>query len=102
VSDPGCSLTDLVRQVIREEIAKLGLTKPVVTARTMRLLKGLSVEELAHRAGVSAALIGKYENGQVKNIGSKNPGGLARIAEALGKSTEEYVQAIINGGQRNG
>jgi predicted ATPase/DNA-binding XRE family transcriptional regulator len=62
------------------------------TIRTMRLRAGLSQEELAERAGVSARAISDMERGLRKN---PRPETLRLLAEALGLDTEDRTTFFV-------
>lgn len=53
--------------------------------KTLRTKKGLTLDELAQKIGVSNASISRWETGEIKNIRSDKIGPLA---DALGTSTE--------------
>lgn len=90
-------LSAFIRRYIDARLAELGVVSRAQTPRALRIAAGLSVSEVADRAGVSIGYISQLENGRLKNIGSRNKAGLARIAEIIGVSASEYRQACLNG-----
>lgn len=56
--------------------------------RRLRRLRSLTQEELAQKAGVSADLIVKVENGQR----SPRPGSVRKLAAGLGVEVEELTR----------
>jgi transcriptional regulator with XRE-family HTH domain len=89
-------LSAFMRRYIDARLAELGVVSRAQTPRALRIAAGLSVSEVADRAGVSIGYISQLENGRLKNIGSRNKAGLARIAEIVGVSASEYRQACLN------
>lgn len=60
-----------------------GMLKFVAAVRREREAQGLSVEQLAERAGVDAAALARFEAGQAFNPSAST---LFRLARALGKN----------------
>lgn len=75
-----------------DEVIKLSDIAKIVgdRIRILRTEKGLSQEELAHRAGVSTSHIGKLERGE------KNPSlsSIEKITNALGITLEDLFKYI--------
>lgn len=84
----------MVRNEVQAELKRMGVS--ALTRRQMRQSKGMSITTLAKRAQVEPGYISMLELGKIKNIGSRDAGGLVRIAEWLGVSTGEYVRAGID------
>lgn len=95
MGDPGCTLTQLVEQIVDARLRELGVTTTQADARSIRIRKGLSLTELSDRAGVSSGYVSMLERGRVKNIGSRNSQCIKRIADVLGVSAEEYRSALL-------
>lgn len=61
--------------------------------RTLRIEKGLTLDEVAKKIGVSNATVSRWETGEIKNIGRDKIGPLA---DALGTSTEYLLGRSTN------
>lgn len=61
--------------------------------KTLRTKKGLTLDEVAKKIGVSNATVSRWETGEIKNIGSDKIGALADV---LGTSTEYLLGRSTN------
>lgn len=87
------ALEHLIDARVEAKLRAMGITTPRVNRRALRIGKGYSLSNLAQRAQVSAGYVSMLESGQVRNMGSRNQAGLARICEALGVTVAEYCTA---------
>lgn len=53
-----------------------------------RMLSGLSIRQLARKAGVSSGQLGRYEKGSIQN---PRPGTIAKIAKALNMEIKDFI-----------
>jgi transcriptional regulator with XRE-family HTH domain len=58
------SLEDIVRQIVRDELAK---ASPGRSIRERRIAQGITLGELSERSGVNIATLSKLETGKTKN-----------------------------------
>jgi transcriptional regulator with XRE-family HTH domain len=82
-------MEQIVTAIVRRELAAL---KAPVTARAIRIRKGVEIKDLAIKSGISATTIAKLERGgiEIPRIQTLN-----KLADALGVGREEYRGAAI-------
>ena len=84
-------IEDLVRQIVREEIAKINPHAEYKSPEALRIEKGFSVTTLGDAAGVAPSSITRLEEG---HITKPRPCTIDAIADALAVPREEYRAAI--------
>jgi DNA-binding XRE family transcriptional regulator len=92
-------LTALIDARVDVKMRELGVTIAMPDPRALRIQRGLTQVELAGRAGLSHAAIGRIENGQTRRPA---PATLDKIARALGIPESEYRKAVAALLQRTG